>query len=502
VTGIANAYMDSSPLVAITGNVQTSILGKDSFQEVDITGVTMPVVKHNWIVKNVNDLSEIIREAFLVARSGRPGPVLVDVPSDIFVAQAEYHLNAPSGANVYLETPDSVLGGRALRLSRRNERKTYTENDIARAADMLVSASRPLLYAGGGVISSGAQDELRILAERLNAPVVSSLMAIGAMPPQHPLYTGLVGMHGTVASNKAVQSATVLLAIGARFADRVTSSTDSFAPQASVLHIDIDPAEINKNIPSKASVIGDVKAILQEIIAKLPPRAASQGWNDDISRWKEESSGKATEKSADKKALHPRSIMEETAKRIGEDAIVATDVGQHQMWAAQFYPVSGPRRFITSGGLGAMGFGLGAAIGAKVGADKPVVLFTGDGSFRMNCAELSTAVSYRLPLLIIILNNGVLGMVRQWQTLFYEKRYAETTLDRPPDFVRLAEAYGAGGYRAFDTASFEEALNAALEDVAAGRPALVDAHIDKDEMVFPMVPGGKAIDQMIVSLES
>ncbi|MDR0910899.1 MAG: biosynthetic-type acetolactate synthase large subunit [Spirochaetaceae bacterium] len=529
VTGIATAYMDSIPLVAITGNVSTPLLGKDSFQEVDIAGITMPIVKHNWIVRDINDLAEIVREAFVVARSGRPGPVLIDIPKDITSETTEYAPGSTLGVQAFLERPASVLGGRALRLAERNARQTWTDADINRALGLMQSAKRPLLFAGGGVIISGANDELKTFAERLGAPVALSLMGIGAMPANHPLCTGMIGMHGTVASNKAVQAADLLIVVGTRFSDRVTSRADRFANEAKILHIDIDPAEINKNIPSYDCIIGDIKNILTAMIQKIPPREAglpsvtpAAGWGKDIALWKREK----PEANFRKTALHPRFIIEETAKALDNkfpenDAVVVTDVGQHQMWAAQFYPINKPRHFITSGGLGTMGYGLGAAMGAAVavatvgrpvGAGRalplqpplqptqpstPVVLFTGDGSFRMNCGELATLANYHLPVLIIVINNGVLGMVRQWQNLFYEERYSETTLDRPPDFVKLADAYSIKSFNATDEASFKAALEGAIGEISNGKPALINAQIDKDEMVLPMVPGGKPIDEMI-----
>ncbi|MDR1128085.1 MAG: acetolactate synthase large subunit [Treponema sp.] len=520
VTGIATAYMDSVPVVAITGNVAVPLLGKDSFQEVDIAGITMPIVKHNWIVKDVNSLAEIIREAFIVARSGRPGPVLIDLPKDITSQNAEWIPLEGKGRKNFLlgasRTADLILGGavenspaapdslkmeaaavsaRARRLEKRAERATFSAADIDRAVLLLGEAKRPVIYAGGGVIISGAEAELVQLAERLNAPVGLSLMGIGGFPADHPLCTGLIGMHGTVASNKAVQKADLLIVAGARFSDRVTSRTDRFAKSARVLHFDIDPAEINKNIPSDAWVVGDIKDTLGRVLKKLPQKVATD-WNGDVDRWKTQTPRDHRRKTA----LHPRFVIEETARRLGRDAIVVTDVGQHQMWAAQFYPVSRPRSFLSSGGLGTMGFGLGAAIGAKTANPKrPVVLFTGDGSFRMNCGELATIGAYQIPLLIVIINNRVLGMVRQWQTLFYEGRYAETTLDRPPDFVKLAAAYGFSSAAFAETeAAFSAALEAALGELAAGRPAMIEARIDSDEKVLPMVPGGKPIDEQIL----
>ena len=494
VTGIATAAMDSTPLVAITGNVATPLLGKDSFQEVDIAGITMPIVKHNWIVKDVGDLAEIIREAFFVAVSGRPGPVLIDIPKDITALMGEW---VPRTATHTIVDP--VSSARARRLTRRFEEATFTDEDIRRAVAMLTGAKRPVIYAGGGVILSGASPELRLLAERLHAPVSVSLMGIGAIPQDHPLYTGLLGMHGTVASNRAVQQGDLLIAIGARFSDRVTSCTDKFAKNARVLHVDIDPAEINKNIEAEAWVVGDIQKTLACVLEKLPS-GLETAWNGDIETWKTlVPQAHKQERTPGKQGLHPRFILEETAKALGKDALVVTDVGQHQMWAAQFYPITRPRTFLSSGGLGTMGFGLGAAEGAKIAnPDKPVVLFTGDGSFRMNCGEMGTLAAYGIPLLIIILNNQVLGMVRQWQTLFYERRYAETVLDRPPDFVKLAEAYGLKGYRAGNEEAFMDVLSKAVQELQSGNAVLIDALIDPDEQVLPMVPGGKPIDEQIL----
>ena len=481
VTGIATAYMDSVPVVAITGNVSRPLLGKDSFQEVDIAGITMPVVKHNWIVKDLGELAEVVREAFVVARSGRPGPVLIDIPQDLSAA-----LGDGEGAS---------RGERAGRLLERTERRTFSGEDIDRAVEMFRAARRPVLFAGGGGIISGASGELRSLAERLNAPVASSLMGTGAFPRDHRLSTGLIGMHGTVASNKAAQKADLVAALGARFSDRVTSHAGRFARSARVLHLDIDPAEINKNVPADFWVIGDLKRTLGAILEKLPPRLETE-WNGEIEKWK----AVIPRDNHRKAGLHPRFVIRETARRLGDEAVAVTDVGQHQIWTAQFYPFQRPRSFLSSGGLGTMGFGLGAAAGAKIAnPERPVVLFTGDGCFRMNCGEMATLGAYGLPLLIVVFNNGTLGMVRQWQTFFYEGRYSETSLDhRPPDFVKLAEAYGLTGYRAGDEAAFSAALEGALGDIAGGRAALIEALIDQDERVLPMVPGGKPIDEQIL----
>jgi acetolactate synthase-1/2/3 large subunit len=487
VTGIAAAFMDSSPLVAITGNVPLHLLGKDSFQEVDIAGVTMPIVKHNWIVKDVRELAEVVREAFIVARSGRPGPVLIDIPSDICIAETEWK---PA---VLAAWEDGVaLSARAARLSERSERISFGAAGIDRAAEMILAARRPMIYAGGGVNISGASAELKELSERLNAPVALSLMGIGAVPWDYRLCTGLIGMHGTVASNKAVQKADLVIAAGARFSDRVTSRADHFARNAKILHLDIDPAELNKNIPSDFCVTGDIKKILGAILKKLPQSTAS-AWNGEIEKLKE------SRHSPREKGLYPRFIIEETAAKTGPDAIVVTDVGQHQMWAARYYPVAKPRSFISSGGLGAMGFGLGAAAGAKLAnPGRPVVLFTGDGSFRMNSCELATISRYGIPLLIVLINNGVLGMVRQWQKLFCGGAFSETEPGAAPDFPLLAGAYGISGFRAETREEFSAALEKAAALLAKGRSALVEAVIDKNEMVLPMVPGGRPVDEQIL----
>ncbi|WP_461255723.1 biosynthetic-type acetolactate synthase large subunit [Treponema sp. R80B11-R83G3] len=493
ITGIATAYMDSTPLVAITGNVPTGILGKDSFQEVDITGISMPIVKHNWIVKNVDDLAEVIREAFLLASSGRPGPVLIDIPKDITERTAEWAPSKKGGLK------NNSLSDRAKRLDERVSRSRFSDEEIKTAAEMIKEAKRPLLYAGGGVISSGAESELIALAEKLNAPVALSLMGIGAVPKDHRLCTGLIGMHGTVASNKATQKTDLLIAIGARFSDRVTSKADIFAKTAKVIHFDIDPAEIGKNIETHACVVGNLKDTLKSLLSKLPERLETE-WNGEIEKWKTHLPQTYThEVTFAKNALHPRFIIEETAKALGPETIAVTDVGQHQMWTAQFFPAEKPRTFISSGGLGTMGFGLGAACGAKVAnPKKPVALFTGDGSFRMNCAEMATLSNNKIPLLIIVFNNGVLGMVRQWQSFFYESRYSQTILGAYPDFLKLCDAYGIKGFRAGDRESFKKALHSAAAELSAGRAALIEADIDRDENVLPMVPSGKPIDEQIL----
>jgi acetolactate synthase-1/2/3 large subunit len=490
VTGIATAYMDSSPLVAITGNVSNALLGRDSFQEVDITGITMPIVKHNWIVKDLRELAEVVREAFIVARCGRPGPVLIDIPKDVTAASADI--------SSYLFNASAEVSQRAARLAERAARETFSEDDLKQAAALLRNARRPVIYAGGGVIISDAAPELLAFAERLDAPVALSFMAQAAFPRAHRLWTGMLGMHGAVASNRAIQNADLLITVGARFSDRVTSRSDKFASAAKILHFDIDPAEINKNIRSSFSVPGDIKKILTRLLDTLPELSHPQ-WLCDIEEWKSLTPAAHNAEAAGDGTLHPRFIIEETARIIGSSSLVVTDVGQHQMWTAQFFPFEQPRQFISSGGLGTMGFGLGAALGAKIALPhKNVILFTGDGSFRMNCAELGTLAAYGIPVLVVVCNNGVLGMVRQWQSLFYEKRYSHTILDRPPDFARLAEAYGAAGLRAADRAGFTSALEAARRELAAGRCCVIDAAVGGDEMVLPMVPSGKPIDEQIL----
>ncbi|MDR1929233.1 MAG: biosynthetic-type acetolactate synthase large subunit [Treponema sp.] len=494
VTGIAAAYMDSVPLVAITGNVPVHLLGKDSFQEVDIAGITMPVVKHNWIIKDVKELAEVVREAFIVARSGRQGPVLIDIPANVSGAETEW-----KPAFLAAWEDGSTMGARAQRLSERSGRTAFTGEDIDAAVELISASRLPMIYAGGGVNSSGASDEITALADILNAPVALSLMGIGAAPRDFRLCTGLIGMHGTTASNKAVQKADLLIAAGARFSDRVTSRADHFARKAKILHIDIDPAEINKNIPADCWVIGDVKKALAAILKKIP-RTIRTEWGGEIEKLKAaDKAGPWTGRSRRKDdPPHPRFIIETTAKRMSFNTIVVTDVGQHQMWAAQFYPIAGPRSFISSGGLGAMGFGLGAALGAKLAnPERPVVLFTGDGSFRMNCAELAVLKANAVPLLIVLINNGGLGMVRQWQQVFYGGRCSQSVLGRSPDFPALAAAYGVPAYRAETEGEFQAALERALAEIDRGSAALIEVLISPGEMVLPMVPGGKPVDEQI-----
>ncbi len=478
VTGIATAYMDSSPLVAITGNVPNHLLGKDSFQEVDITGVTMPITKHNFIVKDVARLGEVLRQAFDIACSGRPGPVLVDIPKDVTAALADWSPGAPRARTGSLFAPKLP--------------RCLDDSEVEEAALIIKASRMPLIYAGGGVIAAGASAELTLLAERLHAPVAISLMGHGAIPSRHPLCTGMIGMHGTKASNMAVGKADLIIAIGARFSDRVVSNASRFAKGGRILHIDIDPAEINKNVAGCRYLIGDLAEILRRLLKLVAAREGSD-WNGDIEDWKRVQPPSHSRARAE---LHPRGIMEDLHARIGDDAFITTEVGQHQMWTAQFYPFTRPRSFISSGGLGTMGFGTGASIGVQIAhPGSRVAHIAGDGSFRMNCAELATISHYRLPILIIVMNNGTLGMVRQWQRMFYEGRFAETTLDRPPDFVKLADAYGIPAWRVSDSPEFRSAVDAAL---ASGGPALVECRIDIDEAVLPMVPSGRALEEQIL----
>lgn len=483
VTGIAAAYMDSVPLIAITGNVSLPLLGKDSFQEVDIAGITMPITKHNFIVKNVHDLADTMRLAFDIATTGRPGPVLVDITKDVTAASTEW-VPAAEAAAERTDRPQ------AYRFTAKRPR-SVSAGELDEAAALIDASRKPFVYAGGGIIIAGASELLREFIERIQAPCALSLMGHGALPARHPLFTGMIGMHGTKASNMAASKADLLIAIGARFSDRVVSNSSRFAKKARILHIDIDPAEINKNVKSYTSLVGDLRTILSGLLDRVKARESS-AWNGDVAAWKRERPSSHESRTG----LHPRFILETIHDRVGDNAFVTTEVGQHQMWTAQFYPFAVPRTFITSGGLGAMGFGTGAAMGVQVAhPDGQVVHIAGDGSFRMNCTELATISNYNLPILIVVFNNGTLGMVRQWQTMFYGKRYCETTLNRPPDFVKLAEAYGLPGFRARDPAEFKDCLDRAL---ATRGPALIECIIDIDEKVLPMVPAGKPIDELIL----
>lgn len=467
VTGIATAYMDSVPLVAITCNVGVSLLGKDSFQEVDIAGITMPITKHNFIVKDVHRLADTLRRAFAIAKSGRPGPVLVDIPKDVTAATAAFE-NRPL-------TP----------LPKKKEK--ISQESLEKAARMIRASKRPYIFVGGGAVISGAAEELATFAGLVDAPVCDSLMGKGAFDGDDPAYSGMLGMHGTKASNFGVSRCDLLIAIGTRFSDRVIGNPKAFARDAKILHIDIDPAEINKNIVVNADVIGDVREVLMALNRLLEP-CEHTDWKREVEEAKER-----FPLTYDRSELSGPYLVEKICEKTRGDAIIVTEVGQHQMWAAQYYRFHRPRQFLTSGGLGTMGYGLGAAIGAQIGCpDKQVINIAGDGCFRMNMNEIATAVREHLPLIEVIVDNRVLGMVRQWQDLFYGKRYSQTILSDNIDYVKLAEAMGATAYAASTKEEFDAALDAAL---AAKGPVLIDAHIDPDFKVWPMVAPGKSISQ-------
>ncbi len=466
VTGIATAYMDSVPLVAITANVAVPLLGKDSFQEIDIAGVAMPITKYSFIVKNIADLAPTIRRAFKIAQTGRPGPVLVDITKDVTAAVTEYEKQeiAPISRSV----------------------EKITDKDIDAALALICSAKKPMVFVGGGAVISGASEELKKFVELLDAPVTDSLMGKGAFDGEDPRYVGMLGMHGTKAANYSVTECDLLVTIGARFSDRVTGNTKKFAYNAKIVQFDVDAAEINKNIMVSASVIGDVKEILSRVNAKLAKQ--------DHAEWIKKVQALAADKplSYHKDVLTGPYVMEKLYELTKGDAIISTEVGQHQMWAAQFYKYRAPRTLITSGGLGTMGYGLGASLGAKTAMpEKTVVNIAGDGCFRMNMNELATAVRYQIPVVEIVMNNSVLGMVRQWQTLFYGKRYSNTVLNDGVDFVKLAQAMGAEAFRITKCEEVEEVLKKAI---ALNKPVLIDCVIDSDDKVFPMVAPGAAIE--------
>lgn len=468
VTGIATSYMDSTPVVAITCNVTVPLLGKDSFQEVDIQGVTMPITKHNFIVKDVSTLADTIRKAFRIAQEGRPGPVLIDVTKDATAAECDY----------VKETPKPI------------ERKTESirEEDIDTVTEMIAQAKKPFVFVGGGVVLSGASEELARFVHKIDAPVADSLMGKGAFDNSDPLYTGMLGMHGTKTSNYGVSECDLLIAIGARFSDRVTGNASKFASNAKIIHFDVDAAEINKNIKTDACVIGDALEVLKRVNSKIG-QLEHHEWIEHIKELKEKYPMRYR-----KDCLNGPYIMETINEITDSNAIIATDVGQHQMWAAQYFKFKEPRTFLTSGGLGTMGYGLGAAIGAKMGCpDKTVVNIAGDGCFRMNMNEIATAVRCGKPLVQIILNNHVLGMVRQWQTLFYEQRYSQTILNDGVDFVKVSEAMGAKAIRVTKMEEVEPALKMALSSEG---PVVLDCWIDQDLSVYPMVPAGASLDEV------
>ncbi len=469
VTGIATAYMDSVPVVAITGNVNTTLLGKDSFQEADITGITAPITKHNYIVKDIKSLADIIREAFMIAKSGRPGPVLIDVPKDISAQYCEYEYKKP-------------LPPKACKPN---------EDEIKAACRLISECERPFIFAGGGVISSDACGQLYQLAKKINSPVSCSLMGLGAYPAHDDLFTGMLGMHGTKASNTAALKCDLFIAIGTRFSDRVISDPKKFARNAKILHIDIDAAEIDKNIKAYHSVLCDAKQALIPILEGVREKS-NKDWLEHITSLKQN----YKIGHAHIGTLSPYYIMNKIYEMTDSDTIITTEVGQHQIWAAQYYPYTKPRTFISSGGFGTMGYGTGASMGACLASSgSRVIHIAGDGSFRMNCIELATMKHYKIPVIIVLFNNQTLGMVRQWQTFFYDKRYSQTTLDRGPDFNLLADAYGIRSYKACSESEFDFALREAL---SLYEPVLINAHIDIDERVLPMVPAGRPIDELIL----
>lgn len=466
VTGIATAHMDSVPLVAITCNVGVSLLGKDSFQEVDISGITLPITKHNFIVKDIEDLADTIRRAFKIAKTGRPGPVLVDIPKDVTAAKTTYQK----------EVPEKII----------RSSEYIREMDIQTAIRMIEEANKPYVLVGGGAVISDAEDELREFVGKVHCPVCDTLMGKGAFDGSNDLYTGMIGMHGTKASNLGVSDCDLLIAIGTRFSDRVLGNPDTFAKNATILQIDIDPVEVNKNIRTPAYIIGDVKAVLTVMNRRLKQQN-HDSWVKQVMENKEKypltyESGRLT----------CPEIIEQIYEITNGEAIITTEVGQHQMWAAQFYKYDRPRKFLTSGGLGTMGYGLGASLGAKIGnPDQVVVNIAGDGCFRMNMNELATASRYNIPVIEVIINNGVLGMVRQWQDLFYEERYSYTTLNDKADFVKVAEGLGVRAKKITDIQEFKEAFKEAL---TAGEPVVLDCHINLDDKVWPMVNPGASIE--------
>ncbi|WP_125143186.1 biosynthetic-type acetolactate synthase large subunit [Clostridium transplantifaecale] len=467
VTGIATANLDSIPMVAITCNVSMNLLGKDSFQEIDILGVTMPITKYNFIVKDVTKLAGVLRRAFTIASSGRPGPVLVDITKDVTAAECDYEY----------KKPDEI----------RREDSEITEEDLEKALGMIRASKKPFIFVGGGAVAAEAADELHAFAHKIQAPVADSLMGKGAFDGTDELYTGMIGMHGTKTSNFGVAECDLLIVVGARFSDRVVGDASRFASHAKILQLDVDPAEINKNIITDASVIGDVKVILRKLNARLDPINHDQ-WIAHVERLKD-----MYPLRYNKEILTGPYIMEKIYEVTDGEAIISTDVGQHQMWAAQYYKYKRPRQLLTSGGLGTMGYGLGAAIGAKMGCmDKTVINIGGDGCFRMNMNEIATATRYNIPIIQVIFNNHVLGMVRQWQTLFYGMRYSQTVLNDQVDFVKVAEGLGAKAYRVTAKEELEPVLR---EAISLNVPVVIDCQIGTDDKVFPMVPAGKPIEE-------
>ena len=477
VTGIATAMLDSIPMVAITGNVPTSLIGRDSFQEINITGITLPITKHNYFVTDVRELADTIREAFQLAKSGRPGVVLVDIPKDVQTAIWEFE---PKGIVPYYEE------------------ETAPDELIDKAVELINEAERPYIYIGGGAAGAGLQNEIRELAEKTDAYIGCTFMGLSALPNSYDRFLGMEGMHGQYASSMANKEADLVIGVGVRFSDRATGNTEKYAQNAKIVQLDADLSEINKNIKTDVGIIGNIGSSLRRILERCEQRKHPE-WHEIVESFKKEGERiREKEDAADKNSITPKRMFDVLNALKDENTVIATDVGQHQMWAAQFVDFERPRRIASSGGLGTMGYGLGAAIGAQIASGDRTILITGDGSFGMNLNELATAVTYNIPVTIIIMNNGVLGMVRQWQTLFYGKRYSNTVLGRKTDFVKLADAFGAAGERVFTIEEFEKALRKALDH---NGPYLIDVMIDKDEFVLPMLPPGGSIDDIIVSRE-
>lgn len=477
ITGIATAYMDSVPIVCFTGQVGTALIGRDAFQEADITGITLPITKHNYIVEKTEDVARVVKEAFYIARTNRPGPIVVDLPKDVMERVIEYE---PEKEDIY------IRGYRVV--------KGFNLGQVKAAVELIQKAERPVIYAGGGIISSNASGELKELAEKMKIPVTTTLMGMGCFPSNNYLSLGMLGMHGTRYANYAIGECDLLIAVGVRFDDRVTGKVDTFAPHAQVIHIDIDAAEIGKNVEVKVPIVGQLKEVLEAINQGLEPIDEFSAWHQTVDRWKAEYP--LVYRASTEGRIMPQHIIEKIYDVTKGKAIITTEVGQNQMWAAHYYRFINPRSFLSSGGLGTMGYGFPAAIGAKVAfPDIPVIDIAGDGSIQMNIQELGTAVQYKLPIIICILNNEFLGMVRQWQGLFYGGRYSYTDISHQPDFVKLAEAYGAVGMRIKDTNDVGNALIEALK--VKDRPVVMDFWVEKEADVFPMVPPGVSISNML-----
>jgi len=481
VTGIANAYMDSIPVVIFTGQVPSPLIGNDAFQEVDIVGITRPCTKHNYLVKNVHDLARVIKEAFYLAGSGRPGPVLIDLPKDVLQAKTKFSYP------------------RSIKMRSYNPHLTPNIRQLRKAVDMIRKADRPLFYVGGGVITSNGSEELEWLAKTLNVPVTATLMGLGSYPGNDDLFLGMLGMHGTYAANMAVHNTDLLIAVGARFDDRVTGKLETFAPKAKVIHVDVDPTSIRKNVNVDVPIVADCREALQAMKAETEANIDKKDWNKPRTEWINQLKEWAENHPLTyhhNGEIKPQQVVETIYEITGGDAIIATEVGQNQMWAAQFFKYHKPRTLLSSGGLGTMGYGFPAAIGAqRAFPDKLVIDIAGDGSIQMNIQEMATAVCYNFPVKIVILNNGYLGMVRQWQELFYKKNYCATCMDFQPDFVKLAEAYGAAGFRITEAEKLRDTLKEAF---ALDRPVIVDVPVSQEENVYPMVPAGASLSEMLL----